>query len=75
MKIIRADSAGFCWGVERAINIAEDYSEKGYQNVYTDGPLIHNNQMMDKLSQKGVQEVGSYEGQGDLSISQTEKEI
>ena len=74
MRIIRADSAGFCWGVERAINIAEDYSEKGYQNVYTDGPLIHNNQMMEKLSQKGVQEVGSYEGQGDLSISQTEKE-
>lgn len=74
MKVIRADSAGFCWGVERAINIAQDYADRDYDKVYTDGPLIHNNQMMDKLKDKGIDEVGSYTGQQDLSIEEEEKQ-
>ena len=56
MKVLRAKSAGFCWGVERAIEIARDYAHHGRHPVYTDGPLIHNRQMMDQLKADGIQE-------------------
>ena len=54
MKVIRAKSAGFCWGVERAIDIAREYAQKGRHPVYTDGPLIHNRQMMEVLTGEGI---------------------
>ena len=60
MKVIRAKSAGFCWGVERAIDITREYARQGRRPVYTDGPLIHNRQMMEKLSEEGIREVGDF---------------
>ena len=51
MKVIRAKSAGFCWGVERAIQVAREEAQGGKRKVYTDGPLIHNRQMMELLGQ------------------------
>lgn len=66
MKVIRAQSAGFCWGVERAINIARKYAAEGKSPVYTDGPLIHNRQMMEKLVAEGIREVGDYQSQTSL---------
>lgn len=68
MKVIRAKSAGFCWGVERAIDIARDFAEKGRHPVYTDGPLIHNSQMMEKLEDQGIREVGDYQSRSTLEI-------
>ena len=68
MKVIRAQSAGFCWGVERAIDIARDFASKGRHPVYTDGPLIHNSQMMEKLQNDGIREVGDYQSASQLSI-------
>lgn len=73
MKVIRAKSAGFCWGVERAIKIAENFAEKGKGKVLTDGPLIHNSQMMEKLERSGVQEVGDYTSEKELQLSEEEK--
>ena len=70
MKVIRAKSAGFCWGVERAIQVARDQSRGGERRVYTDGPLIHNKQMMDALSQEDVREVGDYQSQDELEIQE-----
>ena len=61
MKVIRAKSAGFCWGVERAIQVAREESKGGSRTVYTDGPLIHNRQMMDALGKDDIQEVGDYQ--------------
>jgi len=61
MKVLRAKSAGFCWGVERAIDIARGYATAGRHPVYTDGPLIHNRQMMEVLTREGVREVGDYQ--------------
>ena len=61
MKVIRATSAGFCFGVERAINIATSCTENGQKKVYTDGPLIHNRQMMERLENSGVHEIGDYQ--------------
>ncbi|MGF1483686.1 MAG: 4-hydroxy-3-methylbut-2-enyl diphosphate reductase [Opitutales bacterium] len=68
MKILRAKSAGFCWGVERAIDIAREYTESGKRAVYTDGPLIHNRQMMERLRGDGINEVGDYQSKTDLDL-------
>lgn len=74
MKVIRAKSAGFCWGVERAINIARSYASEEKKPVYTDGPLIHNSQMMAQLEEEGIRKLGDYESSGELEISQEDKE-
>ncbi|MDX2109891.1 MAG: 4-hydroxy-3-methylbut-2-enyl diphosphate reductase [Verrucomicrobiota bacterium] len=69
MKVIRAKSAGFCWGVERAIEIAREYTSQGRSPVYTDGPLIHNTQMMDRLHSEGIREVGDYQSTATLTVN------
>ncbi|MFM7741906.1 MAG: 4-hydroxy-3-methylbut-2-enyl diphosphate reductase, partial [Verrucomicrobiota bacterium] len=71
MKVIRAKSAGFCWGVERAIDIAREYAQKGRHPVYTDGPLIHNRQMMEVLTGEGIREVGDYRSEAKLDVSKS----
>ncbi len=68
MKILRAKSAGFCRGVERAITIARKYAHLGKAHVFTDGPLIHNNQMMEELAREGVRELKSCGNSGELSV-------
>ncbi|MGC9450115.1 MAG: 4-hydroxy-3-methylbut-2-enyl diphosphate reductase [Oceanipulchritudo sp.] len=74
MKVIRAQSAGFCWGVERAIDIARDFASRGRRPVYTDGPLIHNSQMMERLQNEGIREVGDYQSSKDLCIDANKEE-
>ena len=74
MKVIRSQSAGFCWGVERAIDIAAKFADEGRHPVYTDGPLIHNKQMMDKLTQKGIREVGDYQSTTAVEVSHNEED-
>ena len=68
MKVIRAKSAGFCWGVERAIQVAREESKGGNRTVYTDGPLIHNRQMMDALGKDDIQEVGDYQSKNEINV-------
>jgi len=48
-KIILADSAGFCFGVKRAVEIALSMKEKYNNAIYTLGPLIHNNDVVNFL--------------------------
>lgn len=48
MNILIAKTAGFCFGVKRAINIAVDCKDEG-GNIYTLGPIIHNPQVVKKL--------------------------
>ena len=43
MKVILADTAGFCMGVRRAVNITLDIAQKTDGKVVTYGPLVHNN--------------------------------
>ena len=52
-EIIVADSAGFCFGVKRAVGIAEDFAEKGIPAV-TLGEIIHNPTVVEELRAKGV---------------------
>lgn len=69
MKVLRARSAGFCRGVERAITIVRDYLRRGRRPVFTDGPLIHNRQMMAELESEGVCEVGNYRSDSALELN------
>ena len=73
MKVLRAKSAGFCWGVERAIEIARDYTTQGRHPVYTDGPLIHNRQMMERLTAEGIREVGDYQSRAPVEMEDPEQ--
>lgn len=52
-KVTIAETAGFCFGVDRAVKIVYDLLEKG-ENVCTLGPIIHNPQMVLDLEKKGV---------------------
>lgn len=54
MKVILAKTAGFCWGVKRAVNIVLDAKKNTNKNVYTNGPLIHNSLVIDDLKEKGI---------------------
>jgi len=53
MKIYLADYAGFCFGVERAINIVKEQSNIK-DNVRTLGPIIHNPQVVKQFEDNGV---------------------
>ena len=53
MKVVRAESAGFCFGVNRAVNKVYELLESG-KEVSTLGPIIHNPQLVDELKKKGV---------------------
>ena len=58
MSIKKADSAGFCFGVNRAINIVNELLKKGIK-VATLGPIIHNMEMVHELEEKGCTPVES----------------
>lgn len=54
MEILVVKSAGFCFGVKRAIDIAFSMAERKQQGIYTFGPIIHNPQVIAKLGEKGI---------------------
>ena len=56
MKITLAETAGFCFGVKRAVDMVYELCEKG-EKVCTLGPIIHNAQLVADLEQKGVRVV------------------
>lgn len=55
-EVILAKSAGFCFGVERAVNRVYEEIEKGGK-IYTYGPIIHNKEVVSDLESKGVRVV------------------
>lgn len=61
MKNIRkAVHAGYCWGVERALDIVNQTAETHKDvPVHTLGPIIHNPQVVQSLSEKGVNSIDS----------------
>lgn len=58
MKFYVAKSAGYCFGVNRAVNLVNKLLEEG-KKVYTLGPIIHNPQTLAELEVKGVRVVNS----------------
>lgn len=53
MQVLLADEYGFCFGVERAVEMVEDAVAAG-ETVRSLGPLIHNKQEMQRLAHEGV---------------------
>ncbi len=60
MEVTVAKSAGFCFGVKRAVEMVYGEAAKG-GDVYTLGPIIHNEQVVDDLKRKGVKIIDSPE--------------
>lgn len=54
-EIIKAKSAGFCFGVERAVEMVREELEKGEGKIYTYGPIIHNESVVKEFADKGVE--------------------
>ncbi|GBC64102.1 4-hydroxy-3-methylbut-2-enyl diphosphate reducta se [Desulfonema ishimotonii] len=54
MKLSVAKTAGFCMGVQRAVEMALDASNTCSPPIYTYGPLIHNPQVLSLLEEKGI---------------------
>ena len=67
MHIEVASSAGFCFGVNRAVNTVYDLLSKG-KNVCTLGFIIHNPQIIDDMLRKGVKIVESPENANKNSV-------
>ena len=59
MPVILARTAGFCYGVRRAVKMALSASQKEESPLITIGPLIHNQQAIDLLKSRGVSIVSS----------------
>jgi (E)-4-hydroxy-3-methyl-but-2-enyl pyrophosphate reductase len=62
MKVRLAKTAGFCMGVRRAMEMVLAEANKKNGPLYTFGPLIHNNQVLDLLRSKGVETVRDVSG-------------
>ena len=60
MKTTVAKSAGFCFGVERAVEMVEQAVREGKQAV-TLGPIIHNRHVVDRFASMGVREASGVE--------------
>ena len=58
METILAEHAGFCFGVRRAVDFVYELLEKG-EKIYTYGPIIHNDEVVKELSEKGVKVIES----------------
>ena len=54
MEVIVAKTAGFCFGVKRAVEQVYEQIEKAEKPVYTYGPIIHNEFVVKDLEEKGV---------------------
>ena len=55
MKVIRAKSAGFCFGVRRAVETVYEQVEKEKEKqIYTYGPIIHNDEVVKDMEKRGV---------------------
>ena len=64
MKVILAEKAGFCFGVKRAVDTAFEKAEEAAasgRSIYSYGPVIHNEEVVKRLEDKGVKILNSLE--------------
>jgi len=66
MKIVVAKTAGFCFGVKRAIDIAFKIAMEKRKGVYTLGPIIHNPQVVERLKDKGIIPIKNIKAKKDI---------
>ena len=61
MKVKVAETAGFCFGVKRAVDKVYELIASGVSPIYTLGPIIHNEEVVSDLEKKGVAVVSEEE--------------
>ena len=62
MEVIKAKSAGFCFGVKKAMEtVYQQIEANADKPIYTFGPLIHNEEVVKELKSKGVEVVDTVE--------------
>ncbi len=61
MEVTVAKTAGFCFGVKRAVEKVYEQIGKSEKPIYTYGPIIHNEQVVGDLREKGVEVIDSLE--------------
>ncbi len=59
MEIYIAPSAGFCFGVKRAISIAYKAIEEDFSPIFSLGDIIHNPQMVKRMEEMGLKSIAS----------------
>lgn len=66
MKVIVAKSAGFCFGVKKAVDSVNNQINTG-KDIYTFGPIIHNEEVVKEFEKKGVKVIPDLESLKKLS--------
>ncbi len=61
VKVILAKNAGFCFGVQRAVDQVYEQIAKSKKKVFTYGPIVHNDEVVNDLKRKGVEVISSPE--------------
>ena len=56
-----AKSAGFCFGVQRAVDSVYKELEENSGKIYTFGPIIHNEQVVEDLNKRGIEVIDTVE--------------
>jgi len=65
MEVNVAKSAGFCFGVKRAVETVYNEIDKA-SNIYTYGPIIHNEEVVADLEKRGVKVIGENDNPSDF---------
>ena len=62
MEVRLAKTAGFCFGVKRAVEtVYEQVEQNQDEQIYTFGPIIHNDEVVKDLKSKGVKVIHTEE--------------
>ena len=67
MEIKLAECAGFCFGVKRAVDTVYEQIETG-KTIYTYGPIVHNEEVVKELAEKGVKVLETKEELQNLTV-------
>jgi len=60
MKILISKRGGYCYGVQRALDIAQDAASNSRRPIHTLGPLIHNPGVVKRLADAGISPVDDH---------------
>ena len=60
MEVKLAECAGFCFGVKRAVDTVYEQLKTG-KTIYTYGPIVHNEEVVRDLEEKGVRVIENLE--------------
>ncbi len=71
MRVVTAKSAGFCFGVQRAVDEAIRLGEESADRVFTYGPLIHNDSVIRELEGRGIHSIDPDEAENESDVAST----